>query len=149
MAILDKFSELGESITNKSKTVVQKAKDATGIVGLNGRISELDSRCSELFEQLGRAYFEAKGGPATEEMANLVADISAAQEEQATIREQIKSIRGVVCCENCGKELPIGTGFCPECGAKVPEPVVKTCPGCGKIVSDDAAFCTSCGTKLN
>ena len=26
-------------------------------------------------------------------------------------------------CQNCGKELPEGAGFCPECGAKVAESV--------------------------
>ena len=28
-------------------------------------------------------------------------------------------------CQNCGKELPEGAGFCPECGAKVAESVTS------------------------
>ncbi len=29
-------------------------------------------------------------------------------------------------CQNCGKELPEGAAFCPECGAKVTETVTET-----------------------
>lgn len=148
MAILDKFSGLGESISSKSKSVVQKAKDASGVAGLNAQISGLDEQLTGLFEQLGRAYYEAKGGPATEEMAALVTQIADAQAEQEKLREQIKSIRGVVCCPTCGRELSVGIAFCPDCGTKAPEPVVRTCPSCHSIVADTAAFCPLCGTEL-
>ena len=148
MAILNKFSELGESITAKSKNVVQKAKDASGIAGLNAQISALDDKLKELYEQLGRSYCEHFGTEPAAPLAAQVVEIAAALEEQATIREQIKSIRGVVCCTGCGKELPIGSGFCPDCGAKVPDPVVNTCPNCSAIVPDNAAFCSHCDTSL-
>ncbi len=148
MAILDKFSELGESITSKSKSVVQKAKDATGIAGLNTQINALDEKVTTLCEQLGRRYYAACCDAPPEAVADLVGEIKAALEEQETIREQIKSIRGVVACTGCGKELPIGSGYCPDCGAKVPDPIVYVCPSCGVIVSETASFCSRCGTSL-
>ncbi len=147
MALLDKFTELGESISSKSRNVVQKAKDATGIAGLNSRIHAIDEQLCAQFEQLGRAFFAAKGGPATEEMAALTAQIAELLDEQATIRAQINSIRGVVCCTNCGRELPVGSGFCPDCGTKTPEPVVYVCVKCGQIISETSAFCPYCGAS--
>lgn len=151
MALLDKFSELGESISSKSRSVVQKAKDATEAAGLNSQINALDGRLRELYEQLGRAYFAAQGG-ATEEMAGLVQQIRDTLDEQDALREQVKKVRGITCCENCGRELTPGTAFCPECGTKVPEPpapVVRCCVSCGLPIPDEAVFCPNCGTSQN
>lgn len=146
MALLDKFSELGESISSKSKTVVQKAKDATEVAGLNAQISAKESALSGLYEQLGRAYYGAQGA-ATEEMAGLVARIADTLAEQEALREQIKKVRGVTCCAGCGAELTAGTAFCPNCGTKVPEPPVRLCFSCGHELPEEAVFCPNCGAS--
>lgn len=48
-------------------------------------------------------------------------------------------------CVNCGRELPLGAGFCPKCGTKAEAAV---CPKCGREVDPDDAFCPSCGAPL-
>jgi predicted RNA-binding Zn-ribbon protein involved in translation (DUF1610 family) len=149
MAFLDKFSGIGETISAKSKTVVQKAKEATEAAGLNSQISAIDSRLRGLYEQLGRAYYEAHGGPATQDMAELVAQIAAAYDEQDALREQVKKLRGVKTCESCGAELAPGAAFCPNCGTKVPEPPVRRCPACAQEIPEEAVFCPNCGQSLN
>lgn len=60
-----------------------------------------------------------------------------------------------VICPECSSELPAGTRFCTECGAKV-EGTGKvinsdgkvTCPKCGTELPSNAGFCTSCGAKI-
>jgi len=47
-------------------------------------------------------------------------------------------------CANCGKGVPKGAKFCPNCGA---QQVAAGCSGCGQPVPDGAKFCPNCGTK--
>ena len=47
MAFLDKFSGIGETISTKSKNVVQKAKEATETAGLNSQIGAIDGRLND------------------------------------------------------------------------------------------------------
>lgn len=50
-------------------------------------------------------------------------------------------------CPSCGKTVPQGSKFCPECGAQ--QATASFCPECGAKVSAGAKFCASCGKKLN
>ena len=65
-------------------------------------------------------------------------------------------------CQNCGKELPDDSAFCPECGAKLEaqesQPKVvsqendsgtKACINCGARIPIDSRFCPECRTKQN
>ena len=69
----------------------------------------------------------------------------------------LASAKPALTCPNCGKELPEGTKFCLNCGAKIEEkkedapntadePI--TCSKCGKEIPAGTKFCPSCGTKV-
>ena len=52
-------------------------------------------------------------------------------------------------CSSCGKSIPQGSKFCPECGAKVVAVESKAfCTQCGAAVTPGAKFCMQCGNKL-
>ncbi len=48
-------------------------------------------------------------------------------------------------CTSCGKAIPAGSKFCPECGAAQAAPF---CPNCGAKLMGGAKFCPECGNKL-
>lgn len=48
-------------------------------------------------------------------------------------------------CRNCGKEIPDGTNFCPECGISQTE---QKCPNCGEPIDINAQYCMKCGKSL-
>ncbi|MBX3069579.1 MAG: SPFH domain-containing protein [Thermomicrobiales bacterium] len=48
-------------------------------------------------------------------------------------------------CVNCGKPLPAGANFCPECGSAQS----KTCAKCGAVSAGTAKFCAECGQPLS
>lgn len=65
-------------------------------------------------------------------------------------------------CQNCGKEMPDDSMFCPECGTKVEQQPVaqpvsqpqsieegatKSCENCGCQIPVDSRFCPECRTK--
>jgi hypothetical protein len=50
-------------------------------------------------------------------------------------------------CPSCEMKAEPGTKFCPECGAKMVQPVSDACPSCGSP-TQGAKFCPECGTKI-
>ena len=49
-------------------------------------------------------------------------------------------------CVSCGKPIPAGSRFCPECGA--PQAVANKCPKCGNEITPGTKFCPNCGQKI-
>ncbi len=47
-------------------------------------------------------------------------------------------------CPSCGRRIPAGGKFCPECGA----PLAKKCPKCNAAIDGEPRFCPECGEKL-
>ena len=48
-------------------------------------------------------------------------------------------------CTRCGKPMPVGAKFCPECGASA-APAAAKCVKCGAAIPAGAKFCPECGT---
>lgn len=78
------------------------------------------------------------------------------EETVRACREAIRDIKGVVCCEKCGSDVPKTSAFCSVCGQAMPgfeAPVITDsqmrCAVCGKLVEKSAQFCTSCGMPLS
>lgn len=54
-------------------------------------------------------------------------------------------------CKSCGKQLEDGQNFCPNCGARMEEPMQEAeslCKTCGAKLPPDQLFCTACGAKI-
>jgi len=49
-------------------------------------------------------------------------------------------------CPNCGKDIPFGSKFCPECGANLSATI--TCPQCKVTLPAGSKFCPNCGHQL-
>ncbi|TCL62190.1 double zinc ribbon protein [Hydrogenispora ethanolica] len=49
-------------------------------------------------------------------------------------------------CHQCSNRLQPSFKFCPECGAKVPQP--RFCTHCGTKLAETGAFCPGCGEKV-
>lgn len=47
-------------------------------------------------------------------------------------------------CPSCGRRIPAGGKFCPECGV----PLAKKCPKCNAAIDGEPRFCPECGEKL-
>ena len=58
-----------------------------------------------------------------------------------------QSTPATVPCVACGKQIPQGSKFCPECGAPQ-TPQQKTCVNCGAKLETGAKFCPECGQKV-
>lgn len=78
-------------------------------------------------------------------LSGAFANLSRASEQYAT--QMSKDIK---VCPSCG-EPTRNKGFCPNCGAKLPEMTLADgalCPNCGKQNTIGTRFCDGCGAKL-
>lgn len=54
-------------------------------------------------------------------------------------------------CPQCGKQIDVGTKFCPHCGCNTTEQAKSAhkCSSCGASFSGSVKFCPECGRKFN
>ena len=148
MSFLD---QLGKKLSDTGQEAATKARNFAEVTRINGLISDTERRISRLYGEIGQSYYERhKDDPAAEE-AERISAILSAYGEIAQYQEQIKQIKGVEQCPNCGAEVAAGSAFCNACGAKLVPPAAqagRSCPQCGCPVAEDDLFCNSCGPRL-
>ncbi len=169
MSIIDRvsktFSETG-----------QKTKDLAEIAKLNGKISNNERRIKQIYRDLGELYCTLHAEDAEEEFVEMVASANELAAQNQEWDAQIRELKGMVKCPECGKFIEKDAQVCMYCGYQViPEPApnpepdpsgdpVRTpprgaaaspmaapggiCPICGEKLEDDVLFCPNCGTRV-
>lgn len=153
MAFLDNFTK---KVSDASAVAVQKTKDLAEIAKQNSMIGDEEKKITQAYEKIGKAFVEKFADTADEEMAAIIAEITASKEKIDECKKKIQTIKGVSVCPNCGAEVAAGAAFCPGCGNKIEIPVVEeeaapagiTCAECGAVVPEGTKFCTSCGKPI-
>ncbi len=152
MSFLD---NIGSKASAAGQAAAEKARNFAEVNRLNGVISDHEKRISRLYFEIGQSYYERhKGDPEAEELERIAA-ITDTNEKIAVCREQIKTLKGIEKCPNCGADVQNGSQFCNNCGTRMPPASMKTapkagltCPTCGAAVAEGNLFCNNCGTKL-
>ncbi len=152
MSFLD---NIGSKASAAGQAAAEKARNFAEVNRLNGVISDHEKRISRLYFEIGQSYYERhKDDPEAEELERIAA-ITDTNEKIAVCREQIKTLKGVEKCPNCGADVQNGSQFCNNCGTRMPPASMKTapraghtCPTCGAAVAEGTLFCNNCGTKL-
>lgn len=150
------FDNLGKKISQAGQTAVQKTKEMADIAKLNSCISDEERKIKDSYSEIGKLYMSLHDEDHEAAFSELVVGIHAAEKQIAEYQQQIKDIKGVVCCEKCGAEVTGNAAFCSSCGA--PMPVVKPveteekaaakCSKCGAELAPDTKFCTTCGAPV-
>lgn len=142
------FDDLGKKISQAGQNAVQKTKDMTEIAKYNSAITDEERNIEYLYSEIGKLYVSLYKETPGAEFAGMVKALKNSEEAIANYKEQIKDIKGIVLCENCGAEVT-GTAFCSSCGTPVPVPEKPVCSNCGAPIVEGCAFCTSCGTPIS
>lgn len=151
------FEDIGKKVSQTSQEAIRKTKIMAETSKLNSQISAEKRVINENYLKMGEKYFELFCESADENLSCFVAAIKEAQQKIEGFEDQIKALKGIGGCPNCGAELKDGALFCTVCGTKLeappveekaaPQPTVKVCANCGATVPDGSLFCSNCGTK--
>ena len=112
------FDKLGETLSNASKDVSQKAKDLSGVAKLTMDIHTKEDQVQKMYAQIGKLYFEAHqdDDPAEYEQMSQIKEMLAAIED---MKKELMELKGTKVCPRCGQEVKAADAFCKSCGAKL------------------------------
>lgn len=148
------FDNIGKKLSQTSQDVVKKTKETAEIIRLNGVISEQQKALNSVYQELGKLYCEQNAISPEKEYEQFVVSASEIKQRIEEISEQIKQLKGIVPCPNCGGDVPYGASFCSMCGYSIPKKVISdnnntvVCSNCGTKLSDNIKFCTACGNPV-
>ena len=151
------FEQLRKRITEAGQGAAQQDKNFADVTRLNSAISDKEKKIAQLYQNIGQVYYERHGSDPAPEHQQAVEEIKGLFAEIAQNQEEIKQIKGIVKCPNCGADVPLQAAFCNACGTKMPQPTppaapapagdMQTCPSCGERVTrvegEAATRCTN------
>jgi len=147
------FNKLGEKLAQTSQSAAQKTKSTAETLKLKSMISDEEKNINNVYQQIGRVYYETCGDNPEESFVQLVSSIKDSEEKISNCVDQIRHLKGTITCQECNGEVPDGSAYCCTCGSPiVTTPEVddsdNTCDQCGFVASEDLIFCTECGNNL-
>lgn len=157
---MDFFNKLGESLQNAGKEVTKKTKDLGGVVSLSAQIKEGENQLEKVYAMIGKKYSEAFPEELRERFFEEYEQITKISSKLEEDKEQLRVLKGLKVCPNCGAQTDVNALHCPMCGTELKqkeetvEEVAEVqeqncCPYCKEPVSENAKFCAKCGTKIN
>jgi ribosomal protein L40E len=131
------FNDLGKKISQTSQEAVKKAKELAEIAKLNSSISDEERNINKYFTQMGEKYLELYGDTTEEPFASYCESIRASKMKIKNLEKEIKLIRNIKVCTNCGAEYSNNAIFCSSCGHKQEVPDVEKITEPVEIINDD------------
>lgn len=120
------FEKIVETISATGKTVSEKTKQGSEYIRLSRKAAAEEKALTDLFLEIGMTYFENNAeNPCCDDMKALFDKVIAKKSEIEDLKAQVRAIKGVVVCSDCGAEAPIENDFCGKCGCKLDKPVVE------------------------
>jgi len=159
---MDFFNKMGDKLQTMGKEVTKKTKDLGGVVSLNSQIKDSEAGLERVYKILGEKYYKSFREEASQRFSEETDEILKIQAKLESDREQLRALKGLKLCLNCGAEVDGSALHCPMCGTELPVPSAVSepepmqaeqprqafCPSCGAPLLADAKFCGKCGTRI-
>ncbi len=110
------WDQVKDTVSKSSKTVSEKTKQFTTIAKLNVSISNEESSLKEAYMNIGRKYYELHKEDLNSPYYEELQAIRQGLDRIHNYKEQIKELKGMSFCSNCGENIPKDSRFCNHCG---------------------------------
>lgn len=146
------FDDMNRQLTRMGQSAIKKTKDMSESVRISNAIREEENKQDEWFRQMGQYFFENYSDQADGELRVLCSNIMQSKAQILRYNEQLKELKGMIQCPNCGAQIAENSMFCNVCGTKIERNTVtlsgKRCKNCGAALEQGQRFCVNCGTKV-
>lgn len=147
------IDDLEKQIPQEEQNDVDNKNNSAEINKISQMISDEEKKINALYTQIGYTYYQMHFESAEPEQTEKVLQIKKLLNCIDDYKDEIRKIKGIIVCPNCGAEMADKFTFCSACGAKIPVPQPKNtgaakCPNCGWQLSEGQKFCVKCGTKV-
>jgi len=159
MPFIDSLSKIGKTISEGAASAAKKSGELVEITKINLTISGEEDKIKNLYTEIGKHVVNKheNGENVDTDLLDYCKQVDDLNKAISELKNKIIELKNAKICSGCGCEIEKETMFCPKCGTKqenlvlkVEEPKVETllCPACNQEVSQDTVFCTSCGHKI-
>ena len=111
-----------ENVSSTLSKGAGKVKYAAELTKLNGAIASNRKKMRRLYREIGEMYMELYAGCEHEELSALCDEVREHEEAIAALEKDIKRVKGIVICPECGAELGLESRYCNICGSELPIP---------------------------
>ncbi len=121
---------------------------------LSEQMNQMERELSGVYAQIGQKHYEECNVDAqSEEMRTLFREVEGRKARIQEISDQIRKLKGITTCKQCGADVSIHDAFCGSCGARIiteieVSPAGGVCSACGSRVAPGQLFCSTCGAKV-
>lgn len=110
------WDQVASTVSKGSKTVAEKTKQIATITKLHSSINTEEEKIKALYMKIGREYYESHKNDDTNRFANELKEINQGFVKIQHYKQQIRDIKGVYHCANCGADVDSNDAFCGKCG---------------------------------
>lgn len=146
------FDDMNRQLTRMGQSAIKKTKDVSESVRISSAIREEENKQDEWFRQMGQYFFENYSDQADGELRVLCSNVMQSKAQILRYNEQLKELKGMIQCPNCGAQIAENSMFCNVCGTKIERntisPAGKICKNCGATLEQGQRFCIKCGTEV-
>ena len=118
---MDFLDKIGDALISATKEVSGRAKDVSDSTKLSYDVRKKKQDVDEAYIALGKKYYEEHKDSSDEDIKNL----SALLDEVTEMEVQIAGLRGGRRCTECGAIVPMDSGYCNKCGAKIDDSIFE------------------------
>ncbi len=115
------FDELKERATDVVQVAGKKVEEAYGATKIKLVIADKQSQLRTLYKELGEIVYENSKSDAAdlEKVEDKISEIDIVLEAVEELKSQERSMKKMVACPSCGKDVAEDANFCSECGCEM------------------------------
>jgi membrane protease subunit (stomatin/prohibitin family) len=148
--VQDDFNALGIALKTLYVNSISPTEETAKAIDERAAMGAIGNMQAYLQFKTARAMTEAAAAPGGVAGAGVGlgagVGMGAAMAQMMTQAMQPGAQAATMICPSCSTQIPAGSKFCPQCGAKIGGEMI--CPNCKADVPEGSKFCPNCGTKI-